>query len=162
MNKNHLHAMLILTLCPLYARLSHAQKAPAPVPAPLTAAHKVFLGNAGEDDNATSERAYNAMYASLKKVNGYEMAASPEDADLVLELHCITERVVANGTSVPSHKVRMVIIDPKTRRTLWSLSENGPGIPFTLSENWGKNFDKVAAKLSKDLKMLASGSQLTN
>jgi hypothetical protein len=86
------------------------------------------------------------------------MAANPNDADLILELHCIAQNDLIGGTLFLHHYVRLIIIDPKSRRTLWSLKEIGPA---SIGNGWGKNFDKVAAKFTADLKTLTSGSQLT-
>jgi hypothetical protein len=141
-----------------------AQAAPsAPVPTQIGSAHTLFLTNAGDVDNATNQRAYNAVYAALQKSNRFQLATAPEKADLLLELHCFNEALTEPGqNAMGRHRVRVDIIDPVSRRTLWTITEKGPDPAFTLNpgDAWGRNFNKVADKLTLDLDTLANGSQI--
>jgi len=60
---------------------------PAPIPAQILAAKKVFIANGGGDESHTEEvsysggpgRAYNEFYAAMKTWGHYELVATPGD-----------------------------------------------------------------------------------
>src|SRR5271167_652176 len=54
---------------------------PAPLPAVIVNAKKVFLTNGGG-----SNLAYDAFYSEMKQWGKYEIVGSPDDADLIIEL----------------------------------------------------------------------------
>jgi hypothetical protein len=65
---------------------------PAPVPAQILAAKKVFIANGGGDEacygdealySGGPDRTYNEFYAAMKNWIRYELAIAPADADLV-------------------------------------------------------------------------------
>jgi len=65
---------------------------PAPLPAVIANAQKVFLTNGGG-----SELAYDAFYSEMKKWGKYQIVGSPEEAELIVEL---AYRVERGGTRV--------------------------------------------------------------
>jgi hypothetical protein len=106
----------------------------APLPTVIVNAQKVFLSNGGG-----SNLAYDAFYASMKTWGKYQIAGSPEDADLIVEL---AYRVVDKGTRVWSStntyngvtdvhsaeitdpQLVLTIYDAKTKNSLWSTIDH--------------------------------------
>lgn len=103
---------------------------PAPLPAVVVNAKKIFLTNGGG-----SNLAYDSFYSEMKQWDKYEIVGSPEEADLIVEF---AYRVEHNGTRVWSsnntydgttqvHSAQIVdpqltltIFDAKTKNSLWS------------------------------------------
>lgn len=104
--------------------------AAAPLPAIVVSAKSVFLTNGGG-----SNLAFDAFYSEIKQWGRYEIAGSPEGADLIVEL---AYRIEQGGTRIWSstnsytgtsqvHSAQIVdpqlvltIYDAKTKQTLWS------------------------------------------
>jgi hypothetical protein len=141
---------------------------PAPFPAQITSGKKVFVSNAGGDNNhlysGDPERLYNQFYAALKSWRRYDLAGSPAEADLVFEISFrnpfVGEYVSGGGgqTSVSSRSVtdpqfRLAIVDPGTRVTLWVFTEHIQ--PALLQGNRDKNFDQALNYLMNDLRNVA-------
>ncbi len=129
----------------------------APLPGVLATAHRLFLGNAGDQENADCLRAYNGVYAGLKSTTRYDLVASPSDADVILELHYEIDLGQAIGSRDSNRSVRqfrVVLIDPRTHTTLWSVTEatNYAG----LQKNRNKDLDETTGKLVADLTGLLS------
>jgi hypothetical protein len=126
---------LALYLCVLVSLNASAAKnrkdvPPAPLPAVVTNAKKIFLSNGGG-----SNLAYDSFYSEMKQWGKYEIVGSPEEADLIVEL---AYRVERGGTRVWSstntydgttqvHSAQIVdpeltltIFDAKTKNSLWS------------------------------------------
>jgi len=134
--------------------------APAPVPAQITAAQKVFISNAGGESletvidetvfNGGPDRPYNEFYAAIKSWGRYELVSSPADADLVLE---ISWALTDTGLRLPVlGQLRLVVIDPKTRVTLWNVTEYVRGA--VLLGNRDKNFDQAMNTVVARMKAL--------
>ena len=115
---------------------------PAPLPAQIVNAKRIFISNAGDDNrdgayNGGTDRAYNQFYAAMKSWGHYELASAPADADLIFEISFVIPAGFENGPpstswgagqvdfkgSVYVHdpQFRLVIFDPKTHITLWAL-----------------------------------------
>jgi hypothetical protein len=136
--------------------------APAPVPPQIAAAQKVFISNAGGESFETvidqtvfdggPDRPYNEFYAAIKSWGRYEIVSSPADADLVLEISWV---LTDTGLRLPVlGQLRLVVVDPKTHITLWSLTEYVRGA--ILLGNRDKNFDQAMNTIVGRLKVLAS------
>ena len=134
--------------------------APAPVPAQIAAAQKVFISNAGGASletvidetvfNGGPDRPYNEFYASMKNWGRYELVSSPADADLVLEISWV---LTDTGLRLPVlGQLRLVVIDPKTHVTLWNITEYVRGA--LLLGNRDKNFDQAMNTVVARLKAL--------
>lgn len=108
---------------------------PAPLPAVVVNAKKVFLSNGGG-----SNLAYDTFYSEMKQWGKYEIAGSPEDADLIIELAFRIEdrgtRVWSsnntyNGTTqvysrrIVDPQLTLTIFDAKTKNSLWSEVDHG-------------------------------------
>jgi hypothetical protein len=134
--------------------------APAPVPAQISAAQKVFISNAGGESletvidetvfNGGPDRPYNQFYAAMKSWGRCELVSSPADADLVLEISWV---LTDTGLRLPVlGQLRLVVIDPKTHVTLWNLTEYVRGA--ILLGNRDKNFDQAMNTVLGRLKTL--------
>ncbi len=84
----------------------------APLPTQLTTAHKIFIGNAGDQENADCLRAYNVFYAGIQGLKNFELVLDPKDADLVLELHY----EIGFGASVNSGQPTPAPVPRRSRR----------------------------------------------
>ncbi len=133
----------------------------APLPAALGTAHKLFLGNAGDQDNADCLRAYNDLYAALDGFKHYELVGDPSASDLVLELHYEFSlgAGVNGGTNTP-RQFRLILLDPKTHVVLWTLVERTNYA--SLERNRNKNLDEVVGVLATDLDQLLSAKPPAN
>lgn len=77
------------------------------------------------------------------------MVSSPADADLVFEISW----AFSTGPDILG-RLRLVILDPKTHITLWTMSEAVRGA--TLLSNRDKNFDQAMTALLGRLNVLAA------
>jgi hypothetical protein len=171
--------VLYIVLCVGFITELNAQspKDTAPVPAQISAAHKVFVANAGGESvetviqgvllNGGPDRAYNQFYAAIKNLGQYESLSSPADADLVFEIGWtfadvdLKDPQAFNFVEVKPPvigRLRLQIIDPKTHVTLWTISEYIRGA--ALLSNRDKNFDQamnaVVARLKRLVQPVAS------
>lgn len=94
---------------------------PAPLPAIIVNAKKIFLTNGGGSDLA-----YDTFYSEMRKWGKYQIVGSPDEADLIVELSYSVEQ---DGTRVWSAtntytKTTQVfsaqIVDPKLTLTIYS------------------------------------------
>jgi hypothetical protein len=148
------------------------QVAPAPVPAQILSAKTIFIANGGgaSDPNIGSygeftggpERAYNEFYAAVKTFPNYTLVGAPAGADLVLEISfsefpAPTDSGKGTITAADA-KFRLVIIDPKTHVTLWTITEYVGGA--LLAGNREKNYQQGMERLVADLRSLTSSAPL--
>lgn len=138
---------------------------PAPIPAQILAAKKVFIANGGGDDSLYEEasysggpdRAYNEFYAAMRTWGRYELVAAPSDADLVFEIRLTIfqlqhVRVLSDDGPAIDSQFRMVIRDAKTRQTLWGLTKHAQGA--VLQGNRDKNFEQALAAVVTELQRI--------
>jgi len=165
-NRRNVLAVMVVSMTLLLATTpcTHAQEPPpAPLPAALTSAHKLFLGNAGDQENADCLRAYNNFYGGLSQLGRYQLVADPSEADLVLELHYeidLGQSVASNDSRRSVRQFRVVLIDPHTRVILWSLTERTNYAVFQSNRN--KNLDETVATLVADLSALTQAQPPNN
>jgi len=151
-------AMLLVATVPLSAQVNPPS---APLPAAITSARTLFLGNAGDTDNQDCLRAYNEFYAGLLSDAHFQLVLDPAAADLVLELHY---EVRPGGITGPHSEVstsfarqfRLVLIDPHTHTILWNLTEAENNAVF--QSNRDKNLDAAVLQLYADFKLLSRNS----
>jgi hypothetical protein len=147
---------------------SQKELLPAPLPAQIYTARKVFVSNAGDETlgeySGGPDRAYNQFYTALKGWGRYELVASPGDAELVFEIsfrsRFLGEDVSGGGKDIPvsnrNHQdaqLRLKIVDLKTRVLLWTYIEHVQGA--LLKGNRDKNFDQAMAALVNDVRNVA-------
>ena len=98
---------------------------PAPLPAQIIAAKKVFISNGGEDGwldfdpKHDPTLTYHEFYVNTKSWGKYELVSSPVDADIVFETHL----AYRDGF----FQLRLLILDPKTHVTLWPFNQVAKG-----------------------------------
>src|SRR5260370_28893915 len=140
---------------------------PAPLPAQIFTARKIFVSNAGDETlgefSGGPDRAYNELYAALKGWGRYELVAAPADAELVFEISfsvpIVGEVVSGGGGTLVSSKT---VIDPQFRLAIRDLKTHGLLWTFTghvqnalLKGNRDKNFDQAMAALVNDIRNVA-------
>lgn len=96
-------------------------------------------------------RPYDQFYTAMKAWGRYELADSPEDADLVMEIHFM--RSFATGGLGEGAEFYLSIVDAKTHFVLWTLVEPVEGAVRRAS--WEKNIDASDRTLVNDMKMIA-------
>jgi len=148
------------------------QVPPAPIPAQILTAKKIFIGNAGGEqawyDDAEfsggADRAYNQFYAAMKSWGRYQLVATPSDADLLVEIQftCPPALGAANqgGDSLAGRpfdpQFRLVTREAKTNSLLWAFSER---VQWAVTRgNRDKNFDQALNRIFADLRGIAGGS----
>lgn len=107
------------------AQQSRSAAPPAPIPAQILAAKRVFVSTGGGEEldprtflrSLDSNRPYDEFYAAIKAGGRFEPVLSPADADLILDFRFRT----FDGHTWP--QFRLVIIDPKTHTLLWAFIE---------------------------------------
>ena len=133
--------------------------ASAPLPATLTTAHKLFLGNAGDQENADCLRAYNDFYADLTKLTRFTLVPAPAQADLILEMHYELTPGQTAGHDDP-RRFRVLLLDPATHVVLWSLTERTNYATF--QKNRDRNLDEMVDHLATDFDALTSAQPPNN
>lgn len=138
----------------------------APVPTPIATAQKIFVANAPSDSLPASlggpARPYDEFYAAMKSWGHYQLASSPAEADLILEISFSTPIVGVNvmstsgGGSAKALLLKLVIVDPKSNIPLWWFTES-----FALKggfshrkETLDSNFHASIAALVDDVRKL--------
>jgi hypothetical protein len=141
---------------------------PAPLPAQIHAARKVFVSNAGDetlgDYSGGPDRAHNQFYAALKGWGRYELVATPGDAELIFEItftsRFLGENVSGGGKDMPvsnrnyrDSQLRLKIVDLKTNVLLWTFIEHVENA--LLQGHRDENFDLAMAALVNDIRNVA-------
>jgi len=150
----------ILALAPILGAEQFKAPATAPVPPQIAAARSVFIANGGGESldtvidqtvfNGGPDRPYNEFYAAMKGWEHYQIADSPAAADLVFE---ISWNLSDTGLKLPVlGQLRLLVIDPKTNVTLWTLTEYVRGA--LLLGNRDKNFDYAMTSIVNRMKAL--------
>jgi hypothetical protein len=136
---------------------------PAPVPAQIPAAKRVFISNAGVDgasrvalkgDFAGDFNApYNRIYTAMKSWGRFDIVGAPSDADLVLEVR-FTDQPYPDGGFAP--ELELTILDARTHFILWTFAEPVGGA--ARKGTWAKELDRGVANLVDGVKSLAGGA----
>ncbi len=154
---------LVVMLCDLWAK-GRKDIPTAPLPAIVVTAKTVFLTNGGG-----SNLAYDSFYAEMKSWGKYQIAGSPEEADLIIEL---AYRVEKAGTRVWSStntydgstqvhsaqivdpQLMLIIYDAKSKQSLWSAVDHRR--LARLEKNREKETIKSAERLVNELRTRAA------
>ncbi len=86
------------------------------------------------------DRAYNQLYAAMKSWGQRELVSSPADADLIFDISWVLSDTGLGRLPVLG-QLRLVMVDPKTRSPLWTVTEYVRGA--LLLGNRDKNFDQA-------------------
>ena len=144
---------------------------PAPVPQQIQTAKKAFIANAPGDLTGGVDLLYNQFYAMLKNGGQYELAPSPAEADIVLEISFTNSLAGVSGTGTTGCSssynplLRLVIRDPKTQTPLWWFAESIAQKRYMFHVGKSSyNIDDTLVKIVDDLKKLtttpASGAKV--
>jgi hypothetical protein len=128
----------------------------APLPDVLSHSNRIFLANAGDQDNADCLRAYYTFHAGLDRL-GYTLVTDPAAADLIVELHYeidLGSSIVSDGGRNGARQFRAALIEPHTHTLVWSLTERTNYATF--QKNRDKNLDSAVAALVDDFNTLVS------
>jgi hypothetical protein len=156
------HRITAISFALLISSLSlSAQDVPAaPLPSALTTAKTLFIGNAGDQENADCLRAYNDFYDGIASLTRFHLVSDPNQADLILEIHYEINLGAAAVTN-DSHSLRqfrVVLIDPHSHVILWTLVER---TNYALRQsNRDKNLDDTVTVLLHDFDLLVSPAPL--
>ena len=159
-------AVMMSSLFTGFVRAEGKQIEPAPIPTQISSAKRVFIANAGSDDPGLVEelfsggpdRAYNQIYAAMKRSGGYELVGSPGEADLLFEIRLtvIADRrptgfwsSTVQETQINDAVFRLEIRDPKMNALLWAYNEHMEWA--ILESNRNKNFDQALARMATDV-----------
>jgi hypothetical protein len=131
---------------------------PAPLPAQITAAQKVFISNGGQDASFsafTGRRAYDEFYPAVQALERPSLVESPSEADLIFEISLVNE-LQPFGDELRSQPVlKLTIIDSKTHTKLWVCEEElGLGNFVVVGARQDSKFDKAMGRIVDDLKSL--------
>ena len=154
LNLNTKIAAVLLTLTLAAAHAQTPDPPTAPLPTALAKATKLFIGNAGDQENADCLRAYNSFYDGINKLGRFTLVLDPNDADLILELHYEIGLGKAVGSGDGIRQFRVVIEDPHSRIILWSLTERTNYAVFNKNRN--KDLAQTVAELISDFNLLAA------
>jgi len=159
-------ASTLLSPVVLFAQTPAGGALPAPVPAALLSAKKIFVSNAGSDSglfphpfSGDPNRGYNELFAALRAAAQYELVSAPAEADLVLELTLVApngpkEANKQYGSADPLPMFRLVIYDRPTHYVLWTLTNS---VEVALKQQThDRNFDEAISNLAADFKAITS------
>jgi hypothetical protein len=156
-------ALMLAAAASMGAAPGQKDYAAAPVPPQINAAKKAFISNAGggcapfgnAGFSGGRDRPYSQFYAAVRDWGRYELALSPAEADLALEISfsCpAAGATVTRGNSLPPSydpELRLRVLDVKTHIVLWGFNEHV--MPANRQANRDKNFDAALNKLVDDL-----------
>jgi hypothetical protein len=155
-------ALAVLVPCFSLAQAKQASALPAPIPAQILTAKKIFIANAGAiemDEDAPHfsggpDRAYDEIYSALTNWGRYQIVSSPADADLLLEISLDSIVVDPKGPYIPQFRLKIKIRDSRTNALLWSLNTR---VEFGMGQAASdRNFDQAIDRLTTELKMLVA------
>jgi hypothetical protein len=107
---------------------------PAPLPAVIRDAKKIFLTNGGGSDLA-----YDAFYQEMKNWGRYQIVGSPDEADLIVELayrvehagthvwsstNTYTGATQVHSAQITDPQLVLTIYDGKSKDSLWSAVDH--------------------------------------
>lgn len=155
---------LTLLMVLIAVPFSSAQKSPnppaAPVPAQILSAKRVFISNGGSSvesapDVIPPNLPYDEFYAGMQAWGRYKLVPSFQ-SDLVFEIRFVTvsPTIFSKDGSRTKRQVELLIIDPTSHITLWTIYEQFDGA--FLDSNKRKDLDTGIAALLSDLKKLTA------
>lgn len=101
----------------------------APIPPAIAVAKRVFISNAGADDDSGKifatgpDHCYAEFYRQVQALKRYEIVSTPLEADLVLEINMTYSPIPPPSIRPRDNVVRVRVLDPKTQVVLWAFYE---------------------------------------
>jgi hypothetical protein len=147
------------------ARAQETKAAPlaaAPIPSRLATATSVFISNRGVDGlgNTVLKRSadpalpYNQFYAAMKTWGRYQLADSPAQADLIMELRFTLPLTDCGKVTAYAAQIQLTILDGKTHFALWTIDE-----PVEIAlriATWERNINEGVTNAVGDLQRLVA------
>jgi hypothetical protein len=154
--------LCILALVSVVGLSFAASKDPAaaPIPSQILSAKKIFIANGGSSvetaETISPDLPYDEFYAGMRSLGRFELLSSPADADLVFEIRFVTvpPTIYRGDGSRTRRQVELLLIDPHTRITLWTIYEQFDGAG--MDSNKRKDLDGGIAALLGDLAKLTA------
>ena len=142
---------------PVFVAAQTMAVARAPLPAILSSTTRIFLANAGDQENADCLRAYNIFYTGIDALHRFTLVQDPAAADLIVELHYeidLGASLLSDGGRKGARQFRTALIESHTHTLVWSLTErtNYAG----LQRNRDKNLDSAVQALVLDFASVVS------
>jgi hypothetical protein len=133
---------------------------PAPIPAQIATAKKVFIANAGGECSPFGDTeftggpdlAYNEFFSAMKRWGHFTLVTTPADADMVMEIHFTCPAYLDGNKQQVDAQIRLVFLDSKTRILLWAITEHSQAA--ILQGNRDKEFGFAMARLVRDVESL--------
>lgn len=161
---------LALSMGAAHIALAQDTTRSAHVPSQILSATRAFISNAGSASfgseasfrltrfSGTPDRFYNQFYDAMKRWGHYELAGAPADADLAYEVRFISPIVDQHTRDdfVYDPQLTVTIVDPKTRVTLWALTEH-VATSGDRAEN-DASFDRAVATIAADVQLLSAAT----
>jgi hypothetical protein len=152
----------LLASVPMCAAQASDTAVPAPVPAQIRTAKRVFISNLGSDvisrplfvKEAEIDKPYNRFNAAMKAWGRYTLVDNPDDADQVFEIRFNTAITSTDKIDTYAPELILTIVDAKTHFTLWTVAEPVKGA--FLKTTWDKNFNQGISNLMDELKTLTA------
>jgi hypothetical protein len=138
------------TLICLIAPFAAAQS--VSIPAQIVSAKTAFISNGGSTAPALSANdLYVGFYSAMKSWGKYELRNTPASADLVFMIsYAEPPSDTSNGTSFRKPQLTLVILDPKTQVTLWTITEFAQPNPHKAADRTFENLIDQVKRLQGD------------
>lgn len=148
-----------------------------PVPRQIRAAKTIFIANAGDKTNlfpdvysGGPDRPYVQFYSDMQTWGHYQLVSSPDQADLVFQIGLVNPIASEllpgnnagywNGAEWHDPQLRLNILDPKTRISLWELTSHIQST-MRLKSSRDRQFDLAMGNLVAEVEQLSTQTTTT-
>src|SRR5487761_1803052 len=148
-----------------------------PVPRQIRAAKTIFIANAGDKTNlfpdvysGGPDRPYVQFYSDMQTWGHYRLVSSPDQADLVFQISLVNPIASEllpgnnagywNGAEWHDPQLRLNILDPKTRISLWELTSHIQST-MRLKSSRDRQFDLAMGNLVAEVEQLSTQTTTT-
>ncbi len=156
-------------------QLDTAPTAPsAPIPVQIRTAKKIFIANAGDKTDlfpdifsGGPERPYVQFYSAMEKWGHYQIASTPETADLIFEVGIASPSAAEiaptsgdlgpwNGAELHDVQLQVKILDPNSHISLWQMDSHVQNsLGMNLKKTRDKEFDTAMNNLVMEIQQLS-------
>lgn len=148
-----------------------------PVPAQIRAAKTIFIANAGDKTNlfpdvysGGPDRPYVQFYSDMQTWGHYRLVSAPDQADLVFQISLVNPIASEllpgnnagywNGAEWHDPQLRLNILDPKSRISLWELTSHIQST-MRLKSSRDRQFDLAMGNLVMEVEQLSTQTTTT-